>query len=89
MENVFVSRGRTAPDRFHNFGPYLDDPCLGAGIGIIDQRGMLVAFDLLEYPHKIEGIHATEGDRAVELLLLTDADNPEIPASLFSTQIAR
>lgn len=68
MENVFVSRGRTAPDRFHNFGPYLDDPCLGAGIGIIDQRGMLVAFDLLEYPHK---------------------NNPEIPASLFSTQIAR
>ncbi|KQX31587.1 hypothetical protein ASD01_19045 [Ensifer sp. Root423] len=68
---------------------YLDGPCLGAGIGIVDERGILVAFDLLEYPHKIEGIHATEGDGAVELLLVTDADNPEIPASLFSTQIAR
>ncbi|HEV7306058.1 DUF6929 family protein [Ensifer sp.] len=68
---------------------YLDGPCLGAGIGIIDERGILVAFDLLEYPHKIEGIHAAEGDAVVDLLLVTDADNPDIPAGLFSTQIAR
>ncbi|KSV78221.1 hypothetical protein N182_21300 [Sinorhizobium sp. GL2] len=68
---------------------YLDGPCLGAGIGIVDERGILVAFDLLEYPHKIEGILAIEGDRVVELLLVTDADNPDIPAGLFSTQIAR
>ncbi|MFK0276201.1 DUF6929 family protein [Ensifer sp. NPDC090286] len=68
---------------------YLDGPCLGAGIGIIDERGTLVFFDRLEYPHKIEGIHATAGDGVVELLLVTDADNPDIPAGLFSARVAR
>lgn len=68
---------------------YLDGPCLGAGIGVIDEPGTLVAFDRLEYPHKIEGIHATAADGVVELLLVTDADNPAIPASLFSARVAR
>ncbi|MEI2301498.1 DUF6929 family protein [Ensifer sp. MJa1] len=68
---------------------YLDGPCLGGGVGIIDERGKLIAFDHLEYPHKIEGIHATQKDEVLDLLLVTDADNPEIPAGLFSTRIVR
>lgn len=68
---------------------YLDGPCLGAGIGIIGKRGELLAFDQLEYPHKIEGIHARQEGDVVKLLLVTDADNPDIPAGLFSAYIAR
>ena len=68
---------------------YFDGPCLGAGIGIIDGRGKRVAFGHLEYPHKIEGIHVHGEGEAVELLLVTDADNPEIPAGLFSARMVR
>ncbi|GCA52339.1 hypothetical protein KGO5_04804 [Sinorhizobium sp. KGO-5] len=68
---------------------YVDGPCLGAGLGIIDGRGNVASFDCLEYPHKIEGIHAYEKGEVLELLLVTDADNPDIAAGLFSARIVR
>jgi len=41
----------------------------------------------LDAPHKVEGVEAgVEGGR-VRLLLVTDADDAAIPASLYSTEI--
>ncbi|OCP06317.1 MULTISPECIES: hypothetical protein [unclassified Ensifer] len=68
---------------------YLDGPCLGAGIGIIGDGGNLLSFDFLAIPHKIEGIHASQRGDLLDLLLVTDADNADVPAGLFSGRIRR
>jgi uncharacterized protein DUF6929 len=63
---------------------YNDGPCKGAAIGIADRQGRLRCLYRLDRPHKIEGIDArVEGD-VIRLLLVTDADDAAIPASLYS-----
>jgi hypothetical protein len=66
---------------------YDDGPCVGAAIGIIDNSGKLRSFDHLDTPHKIEGVHADEDGNAIRLMLVTDADDPDVPAGLFSATI--
>jgi len=66
---------------------YNDGPCTGAAIGIADGEGRLRCLYQLDRPHKIEGVDArVEGD-VIRLLLVTDADNPAIPACLYSATI--
>ena len=66
---------------------YNDGPCKGAAIGIADRQGRLRCLYRLERPHKIEGIDArVEGD-VIRLLLVTDADDAAIPASLYSATV--
>ena len=66
---------------------YLDGPCLGAAIGIVGTGGRLETMQRLDPTEKIEGIHATvEGDR-ISVLLVTDADDANVPAKLLSTEI--
>jgi hypothetical protein len=65
---------------------YDDGCCAGAAIGIID-RGKLCYLRTLDRPYKIEGVDArTEGD-SIALLLVTDADNPDVPAELLSARL--
>ena len=67
---------------------YRDGACIAAAIGLADNNGHLVSFQQLDRPYKVEGINARlDGDR-LDLLLVTDADDPGIPAALFSTSIA-
>lgn len=67
---------------------YRDGRCVGAAIGIIDNGGRLLSMQRLDLPYKVEGISAQmEGDR-LDFLLVTDADDPAIPAVLLSTSIA-
>jgi uncharacterized protein DUF6929 len=66
---------------------YLDGPCLGAVFGIIGTDWQLETTLRLEPTEKVEGIHATvEGDR-IHLLLVTDADDPGVPAKLLTAEI--
>jgi hypothetical protein len=68
---------------------YRDGPCIAAAIGIVDDDGHLLSLEQLERPYKVEGISARlDGDR-LDLLLVTDADDPAIPALLLSTSIAK
>jgi hypothetical protein len=62
---------------------YNDGRCTGAAVGIADGDELLCLYRLAE-PLKVEGVHATREGDAVRLLLVTDADDPAIPASLFS-----
>ncbi|MDX0488374.1 hypothetical protein GOC76_30105 [Sinorhizobium medicae] len=80
---VFSAVAEDTEDAFH------DGPCVGAGIGIIDDRGRLLSFDRIEGTHKVEGIHARLQGEVLELLLVTDADSREVPATLFSACISR
>lgn len=68
---------------------YRDGPCIGAAIGIIDNDGHLLSIQRLDRPYKVEGISARMHDDRLELLLVTDADDPVIPAKLLSTSIAK
>ena len=66
---------------------YNDGTCAGAVVGIVDDE--LRCLHRLERPYKIEGVDVRmEGD-VVKLLLVTDADDPDTPASLFSAAFAQ
>ena len=67
---------------------YNDGPCTASAIGIVSGGGDLRRLVPLEAPHKIEGVDArVEG--GVIKLLVTDADDPAIPAVLFSASMER
>lgn len=65
---------------------YDDGACAGAAIGMADQH--LVLWTKQVTPaDKIEGIEAREESDGIHLLLVTDADDPNIPASLLSAVV--
>lgn len=67
---------------------YLDGPCLGAAIGILDPEGRVQMLQRLQPTEKIEGIHARPGRESLELLLVTDADDATVPAKLLTALIS-
>jgi len=68
---------------------YADGRCVGAAVGIINASGNLRALRRLVRPLKIEGIHAHIDGNLLRVLLATDADDPQIPASLYTAELAR
>jgi hypothetical protein len=67
---------------------YQDGPCVGAAIGILAADGRVQLLEQLEQTQKVEGIHAVSDGDNVRLLLVTDADDPELPSNLLSATIA-
>lgn len=65
---------------------YLDGRCVGAVLGIINS-GEVRYMQPLDRPSKIEGVSARANGNAIELLLVTDDDNPDIPAGLYSGRL--
>jgi len=66
---------------------YADGSCSGAAVGIADRDGRVRFLEPLDANHKVEGIDAQiEGD-VIRLLLVTDADEENIPASLLTAVI--
>jgi hypothetical protein len=68
---------------------YADGPCAAAAIGIVDGRGTVRRLLRLDVPCKIEGVDASLEGNAIRLLLVTDADDPGIPATLYSATMDR
>jgi hypothetical protein len=66
---------------------YKDGPCAAAAIGIVDDEGRLRRLLRLDAPLKIEGVDARADGDVIRLLLVTDADDPGIPGTLFSATI--
>ena len=66
---------------------YLDGPCIGAAIGIIGTDGQVEALHRLEPTHKVEGVHATLHGDLIHLLMVTDADDADVPGELLSAEI--
>jgi hypothetical protein len=68
---------------------YADGGCAGSAVGILDAMGQVTFFDRIEGNPKVEGVDATtDGDR-IKLLLVTDADDSEVPAALLEAEIRR
>lgn len=66
---------------------YEDGSSVGAAVGIADRSGRVRVLEQLEVNLKIEGIEAQlEGD-VIRLLLVTDADEERLPASLLAATI--
>jgi len=68
---------------------YDDGPCEASAVGVLDRNGHLRGLHRLDGGHKVEGVDARLDGDLINLLLVTDADDPEIPASLFLATIAR
>ena len=66
---------------------YNDGACLGAAIGVVAPDGTVRLLERLDECHKVEGVAARVDNNVVRLLLVTDADDPAIPANLFSATL--
>lgn len=66
----------------HTEDSYQDGPCVGAAIGILGPDSEVQLLEHLEPVEKIEGIHVKRGTGPLEVLLVTDADDPTVPAKL-------
>jgi hypothetical protein len=63
---------------------YADGAILGAAIVVLDGNLDVVMIEALEPIYKIEGITARRTETGVELLCVSDADDPDMPSSSFS-----
>jgi hypothetical protein len=63
---------------------YNDGACLGAAIGVAARDGTLRFLERCDECHKIEGVAARPDNNVIRLFLVTDADDPVIPAGLFT-----
>jgi len=66
---------------------YSDGACAGAALGIIAASGELRRIGPVLPSAKIEGIFATQQQTELQLLLVTDADDPRIPAALYAATL--
>ena len=78
---VFTAVGEDTGDS------YRDGACAGAAVGVVGLDGTVHRIEPLASPHKVEGVHALADGRAIELLLVTDADDPEVPGALLSATL--
>ena len=68
---------------------YNDGACLGAAIGVAARDGTVRFLDRLDASHKVEGVAARVDNNVIRLLLVTDADDPAVPASLYSATLSQ
>jgi hypothetical protein len=68
---------------------YRDGPCLGGAVGIVGVDGRLLSLQRLDRPYKVEGISTRTVVDGLAVLLVTDADDPAVPAMLLSTSMTR
>lgn len=66
---------------------YLDGQCMGSSIGLINRAGDLVLLEPIDKTVKLEGVEADQKGNNIELLLVTDADDPEQPALLYTANL--
>lgn len=63
---------------------YDDGEIAGSVIGLIDADGDVARLRQIDRRHKVEGVHASLDTGVLDLLLVTDQDDPEQPAPLLS-----
>lgn len=67
---------------------YADGALAAAALGVINAQDELVHLTVLDNRYKIEGVAATVEGNSVNLLLVTDADDPSQAAVLLQTQLS-
>jgi uncharacterized protein DUF6910 len=65
----------------------IDGPCVGAVIGSMDMDTQIRWLRPVLPLYKIEGIETQQGSTGLQVLLVTDADDPDAPACLLQAQL--
>lgn len=65
---------------------YEDGCCSGSGIGVMDRSGRIERFERIADDHKVEGLEVVGEGGGTRLLLVTDADDADVPATLFEAR---
>ena len=68
---------------------YADGSCVGSAIGIVDGRDVVRELWRLRPALKVEGIAVVQDDKGTTLEVVTDADDPKVPARLLSVSLQR
>jgi hypothetical protein len=65
---------------------YLDGPCTGSALAVVSPAGMLQQLHPLQGAPKVEGICvlAQTNAKQVTVLMVTDADHPDVPSQLLT-----
>jgi hypothetical protein len=79
---VFTAVAEDTRDSYH------DGPCSAAAVGLLDLEGRVLQIAELEPRYKVEGVHAGGEAGAIRLLLVTDADDADVPAELLEAHFA-
>ena len=66
---------------------YADARCAGSAVGVVSPTGELLRLEPLSLRCKAEGIAAEHNGGSLELLLVTDADDRDAPATLLSAKL--
>ena len=66
---------------------YNDGACIGSAVALLGADGGLLALHEFATPLKVEGVAATVTAGRIDVLLVTDADDPTIPAALYKAAI--
>lgn len=66
---------------------YQDGACIGAAVAVLDADGRLLRLERLDRQHKVEGVDARRVAGGIDLLLVTDADDRDVPAALLAARI--
>lgn len=80
-EIVFIASAENTDDS------YLDGACMGSAIGVINEQGKLVFLEPVDKKVKLEGVTANLTGKTIELLLVSDADDPAQAAKLYSAKL--
>ena len=66
---------------------YSDGACRGAAVGVLGAGGRIEFLGRIDPCLKVEGIEATVNAGAIRMLLVTDADDVAVPASLLACEL--
>jgi hypothetical protein len=66
---------------------YADGACCGAAVGVLGAQGAIEFLGRIDPCLKVEGVEAVEYEGAIHMLLVTDADDAAIPASLLACEL--
>jgi hypothetical protein len=62
----------------------LDGPCAGSALAIVSPQGQVLQLHLLRGAPKVEGICVQASSKHLSVLMVTDADHPNVPSQLLS-----
>ncbi len=66
-----------------------DGPCGGAAVGILSRDGVVDQLEIVRPTVKIEGIALRETEKDIEILLVSDDDDPTLASALYRSRFPR
>jgi hypothetical protein len=78
---LFSAVAENTDNSFH------DGPCVGSALAVVSPQGKLLHMHTLQGAPKVEGICLMPHSRKIQVLMVTDADDPAIASQLLMVQL--